>query len=296
MNLSEETLALFRRHLESQGLSRCTEASYLSAVRQFYSRWPDLTAASLKRHREWLLERYRPSTVNARISALNHFLVFLAQQEEDQFQPDPEVPLLPAPREPDEAPYRLLSVRLQQRSFLDSIISEQDYEHLKACLLADGNMEWYFLVHFLGSTGVRVGELVRIKVEHLRLGFMDLYSKGGKVRRVYFPEALCEKANSWCREQGRTSGFLFLNRKGLPLTPRWINSRLKSLAVRYHIDPDTVYPHAFRHRFAKNFLKKFNDISLLADLMGHESIETTRIYLTQSSLEQQEEIDRIVTW
>ena len=68
------------------------------------------------------------------------------------------------------------------------------------------------------------------------------------------------------------------------------------LAKKYRICPDTVYPHSFRHRFAKNFLTKFNDISLLADLMGHESIETTRIYLTRSSDEQRELIDRIVTW
>ena len=59
---------------------------------------------------------------------------------------------------------------------------------------------------------------------------------------------------------------------------------------------EQVYPHSFRHRFAKNFLEKFNDISLLADLMGHESIETTRIYLTRSSEEQQKLIDRVVKW
>ena len=65
---------------------------------------------------------------------------------------------------------------------------------------------------------------------------------------------------------------------------------------RYKINPKTVYPHSFRHRFAKNFLKRFNDISLLADLMGHDSIETTRIYLTRSSQEQKALLDRIITW
>ena len=67
-------------------------------------------------------------------------------------------------------------------------------------------------------------------------------------------------------------------------------------SVAFHICPDTVYPHSFRHRFAKNFLKKYNDIALLADLMGHDSIETTRIYLTRSSAEQKELLDRIITW
>ena len=125
---------------------------------------------------------------------------------------------------------------------------------------------------------------------------MDLYSKGGKVRRIYFPEKLCGEMLSWLDSRQIQTGFIFTNRRGNPITPRGISSQLKVLAKKYRICPDTVYPHSFRHRFAKNFLTKFNDISLLADLMGHESIETTRIYLTRSSDEQRELIDRIVTW
>ena len=101
---------------------------------------------------------------------------------------------------------------------------------------------------------------------------------------------------AWLAREGKVSGFVFTNRRGEQITPRGISSQLKVLAIRYHIPPQTVYPHSFRHRFAKNFLEKFNDISLLADLMGHESIETTRIYLTKSSQEQQKLIDRVVTW
>ena len=100
----------------------------------------------------------------------------------------------------------------------------------------------------------------------------------------------------WYSANGKKSGFLFTNKNGKPLTPRWINLHLKDLAVRYNINPDLVYPHSFRHRFAKNFLGKCNDISLLADLLGHESIETTRIYLTKSTAKQREIIDAIVTW
>lgn len=92
------------------------------------------------------------------------------------------------------------------------------------------------------------------------------------------------------------SGYIFTGRNGQVITARGIRSQLKVLAKRYKIPSEQVYPHSFRHRFAKNFLEKFNDISLLADLMGHESIETTRIYLTRSSEEQQKLIDRVVKW
>jgi len=87
-----------------------------------------------------------------------------------------------------------------------------------------------------------------------------------------------------------------LNRQGKKITTRGIAGQLKVLAKRYELDPAVVYPHSFRHRYAKSFLERFNDIALLADLMGHESIETTRIYLRRTSTEQQEIVDRIVNW
>lgn len=90
--------------------------------------------------------------------------------------------------------------------------------------------------------------------------------------------------------------FLFVNRQGRQITPRGVRDRLKCFAVRYGIDPNTVYPHSFRHRFAKNFLEKTKDIALLADLLGHESVETTRLYLRKSSAEQRKIIDEIITW
>ena len=133
-------------------------------------------------------------------------------------------------------------------------------------------------------------------MEHLLLGHLDLYSKGGKLRRIYLPDVLCQEALDWCLANNRSSGFLFLNRLGKPITPRGIHSQLKAFAHRYGIDPDTVYPHSFRHRFAKNFLAKCSDIALLSDLLGHENIETTRIYLTRSSKEQRALMDELITW
>ena len=124
----------------------------------------------------------------------------------------------------------------------------------------------------------------------------DIYGKGGKVRRIYFPKKMREEAEAWLISEGRESGYLFLNRFGGRITPRGISKQLKSFAEKYSINLAVVYPHSFRHRFAKNFLEKHNDISLLADLMGHESIETTRIYLRKTSSEQREIVDEVVTW
>ena len=100
----------------------------------------------------------------------------------------------------------------------------------------------------------------------------------------------------WLAEENRSSGYLFLNRYGDKITVRGISQQLKNYAEKYGLDKKVVYPHSFRHRYAKNFLEKFNDIALLADLMGHESIETTRIYLRRTASEQQALVDKIVTW
>ena len=129
-----------------------------------------------------------------------------------------------------------------------------------------------------------------------RLGHLDLYSKGGKLRRIYIPKALQDEALSWLSGKHQESGFIFLNKYGDRITTRGISGQLKKLAARYDINPAVVYPHSFRHRFAKSFLERCNDIAFLADLMGHESIETTRIYLRKTSTEQRAIVDDVVDW
>ena len=114
--------------------------------------------------------------------------------------------------------------------------------------------------------------------------------------RIYIPKKLVNETKKWLKEIDKDSGYLFVNKKGNRITTRGIALKLKSCAKKYGIDINVVYPHSFRHRFAKNFLEKFNDISLLADLMGHDSIETTRIYLRRTTTEQKAIVDKIVIW
>ena len=187
-------------------------------------------------------------------------------------------------------------VKAQQKNFLENVISDADYKFLKTKLKADGYDQWYFIVWFMAATGARVSELLQIKAEHVSVGYLDLYSKGGKMRRIYIPKKLCTEATIWLKKRGMTPGYLFTNRTGNCLSTRGIAIQLKHFAENYGINREVVYPHSFRHRFAKNFLEKFNDIALLADLMGHESIETTRIYLRRTASEQQKIVDKVVTW
>ena len=104
------------------------------------------------------------------------------------------------------------------------------------------------------------------------------------------------EATKWLEEKGIQSGYIFLNRFGERITTRGIAQQLKHFAEKYGMNKDVVYPHSFRHRFAKNFLERFNDIALLADLMVHERLETTRIYLRRTANEQQKIVDKVVVW
>lgn len=263
----------FERHLRDINLSENTIASYLFAVKQFNEQYDAVTLKNLRAYKVWLIESYKPKTVNLRLRAINCYLESIGKEK-----------------------WKMPFVRIQQKAFLENVISQEDYEYFKTCLKRDGEKFWYFVIRFMAATGARVSELIQIKVEHIKAGHIDLYSKGGKLRRIYIPMPLKEEALAWLAEKQQESGFIFINRKGTRITTRGIAGQLKKLAIRYQIDPAVVYPHSFRHRFAKSFLEKCNDIAFLADLMGHESIETTRIYLRKTATEQREIVDRIIDW
>lgn len=263
----------FEGYLKEQKLSENTITSYMGAIRQYESKYKKISQKNLISYKVFLIENYKFSTVNLRIRAINCYLEFMGKEN-----------------------WNLQSVRIQHKAYLENVISEADYKYFKSCLRQDGEMYWYFVIHFLASTGARISELLQFKAEHVERGYIDIYSKGGKFRRIYIPSNLQKEAMEWLEELGRVSGFVFLNRYGDRITARGIANQLKILAERYQINPKVVYPHSFRHRFAKSFLERYNDIALLADLLGHENIETTRIYLRKTSTEQREIVNNVVDW
>jgi integrase len=263
----------FEMYLKGTNLAQNTIDAYLFALRQYSEQFSGISKKNLREYKVFLIEKYKPKTVNLRLRAINCYLESIGKEN-----------------------LKMPFVRVQQKAFLENVISEADYEYFKSCLKRDGEMFWYFVIRFLAATGARVSELIQIKAEHVKIGYLDLYSKGGKLRRIYIPKPLREEALSWLNEKHQESGFIFLNKYGNRITTRGISGQLKKLAERYGINPAVVYPHSFRHRFAKSFLERWNDIAFLADLMGHESIETTRIYLRKTATEQQSIVDKIVDW
>lgn len=263
----------FKTFLVHQNLAANTIESYLGSVKMFEQEFSDITKQNLLAFKANLVDKYKGKTVNLRIQGLNKYLEFIGKEK-----------------------LKLKYIVVQAKTYLENVISDADYEFLKNKLWKDRNYEWYFVVRFLGATGARVSELVQFKYEHLERGYIDLYTKAGKIRRVFIPKKLRTKAINYYNSINRTQGYLFLNKQKEQISTRGIAHQLKALAIKYKMNDKVVYPHSFRHRFAKNFLDKRKDIALLADLMGHESIETTRIYLRKTSEEQQEIVDEIIDW
>ena len=261
---------IFLRRLD---LAKNTVSSYVWTVNYFERTYKEFNKKNLLAYKGYLVENFKPQTVNLRLQAINKYLEFIKQDK-----------------------LKLRFIKVQQKNFLENVISNADYKFLKSSLLNDGYKDWYFIVWFMTATGSRVSELLQIKAEHVQIGHLDLYTKGGKMRRIYIPKTLQKEALQWLQERQISTGYIFLNRFGERITTRGIAMQLKHFADKYGLKREVVYPHSFRHRYAKNFLDRFNDIALLADLMGHESIETTRIYLRRTASEQRKIVDKIVNW
>lgn len=271
-------VADFGKRLAKLGYSKDTVDGYTYSVGLLFSVvGVDLSQAKIVEFKEWLVaQSLKPAAVNSRLSGVNKYLEFIGKPG-----------------------WKVKQVKLQQKSFVENVISETDYESLKRCLRRDGNKRGYFLVWTLAATGARISEFLQMKAEHVFKGFFDMYGKGGKMRRVYFPKKLRTALQKYLREEKIETGPIWTNRTTTPgavLTSRGVAGILKKMADKYGIDRTVMHPHGFRHFYAKQFLKRSQDIVFLADLMGHDSLDTTRIYLRKTAAEQAAEVDRIITW
>lgn len=264
----------FCRWMRKNNLSDQTIHSYSRTVEFYQGKYKTISKNSLLAYRNYLIENYCPTTVNQRIQAINKYLEYIHKKS-----------------------LALKSVKVQNKPFLENVISYTDYLYFTKRLKKDGYMKAYFIAKTIACTGARPSETIKFRYDHVENGYMDVHSKGGKIRRIYIPAKLQKELLGWLISEGITTGTIFKNEKGQTITTRGIAKLLKSCAERYKSIPiETIYPYSFRHMFAKKFLEKEYNLVLLADLLGHTSLETTRIYTRMTSAEQYSIVNRVVKW
>ena len=272
--LTPRTIQTYIRHLQTEEKSKATVEKYSRDVRSF-ARWLDGRAITKELTSQWkaslIMQGYAPSSVNAMLSALNSLLEFLDLRE-----------------------CQVKFLKIQRRLFRDASreLTKFDYQQLLNAARDLNRTRLELLIETIGATGIRVSEVAYITVEAARQGKAEISLKG-KVRVILLPGKLCRKLTKFAQKQKTASGAIFRTKNGKEMGRRQIWAELKALCKHDGVDPHKVFPHNLRHLFATVFYQACKDIAKLADLLGHSSIETTRIYLVTSGTEHQKELDRL---
>ena len=268
-HVEHEMLSAFIRHLRTRERSPGTIEKYLRDVRALAD-WLDGAEATRERTASWrdsLLEGgYAPVTVNSMVAAVNQFFAFLGWED-----------------------CKIKALKIQRKLFRDDRreLTREEYERLVAAAHTQGRERLALLLETICSTGIRVSEVKYITVEAARMGRAEISLKG-KLRVILLPGKLCRKLKKYAKAQKTASGEIFLTRSGKSLSRRQIWAEMKRLCKTAGVAPSKVFPHNLRHLFARTFYKVCRDVVKLADVLGHSSIETTRIYLISTGAEHAE--------
>lgn len=214
---------------------------------------------------------YSPSTVNASLAAINDLFTFLGWSD-----------------------CRTHYLKVQHRLFRDAgqELGREDYERLITAARESGRERIALVMETICATGIRVSEVRYITVEAAQEGRTTISLKG-KIRTILLPGKLCRRLLKYVKKQKITSGEIFLTRGGKPMGRCQIWTEMKRLCKKAGVEPSKVFPHNLRHLFATIYDQIYKDIAKLADILGHSSIETTRIYLMTTGQEHRRQLERL---
>ena len=264
--VTKEEIRQFSDALAEEERSAGTIEKYVRDVRRF-AVWLDGEEVSRERTAAWrdgLLERgYAPVTINSMVAAVNQFFTFLGWEE-----------------------CKVKALKIQRRLFRDDRreLTREEYQRLLDAAHGLGRERLALLLETICATGIRVSEVKYITVEAAHAGRAEISLKG-KLRTILLPGKLCRKLKKYARQQKTASGEIFRTRSGKSLSRRQIWAEMKRLCKSAGVAPSKVFPHNLRHLFARTFYKVCRDVVKLADVLGHSSVETTRIYLISTGAE-----------
>lgn len=267
-------IEVFTKKLQAAERSAGTIEKYRRDVQSFIT-WLGARDVSHEAAAEWKqhlqVQGYSPATINSMLVAVNRFFDCMGWQD-----------------------CRVKTLKIQRRLFRQENrnLSKEEYIKLINTACQRGMERLALLMETICATGIRVSEVQYITVEAARQGRTEISLKG-KIRTILLPGKLCRKLLKYARKQKTVSGEIFLTRNGTGLSRKQIWAEMKALCRFAGVEASKVFPHNLRHLFAQTFYRVTHDVAKLADLLGHSSIETTRIYLIATGAEHEGLINKL---
>ena len=262
MKITLNQILQYKEYLINEEKSEVTVEKYIRDIQTFY-RWlndRELTKQVVLEYKNELVDSYAPTSVNSVIAALNGFFTYNEWYG-----------------------LKVKSLKLQRALFCKSEkeLTKQEYDRLLKAAREKNNERLNLIMQTICSTGIRVSELSYVTVSAIEQGQTQVKLKG-KIRVVIFTKELCRILKKYIKEQGITSGAVFVTRSGKPIDRHTIWKSMKKLCESANVAPEKVFPHNLRHLFARTFYGLQKDIVRLADILGHSNVNTTRVYTIEN--------------
>lgn len=264
----------FEEYLIQEEREKATIGKYLRDAECFLV-WlgnRELSKKQVVLWKEELTEKqYFPITINGKLAAINKLLLSLGKPE-----------------------CRVKYLKIQRRLFrsTERDLTKEEYNRLVETAFSDGKERLALLMESICATGIRVSEVRYLTVETAEAGRAEISLKG-KIRTILIPGKLCRKLLKYAKKQKIASGEIFLTRSGKSMSRHQIGTEMKALCAQAKVQPSKVFPHNLRHLFARAFYRACRDVVRLAGILGHSSIETTRIYLITTGIEYRKQMSRL---
>ncbi len=270
--ITESIISNFKIYLQNEEKSTNTIEKYIRDVKAFsdYANGIDVTKETVIAYKNKLIgESYAVRSINSMIASLNSLFVFAGWED-----------------------LKVKSIKLQRQIYCpeEKELTKAEYLRLVNTAKQKGNERLNLLIQTICGTGIRVSELQYITVEAVKCG-KAIVSLKGKTRSVFIVRDLQRKLLRYAAEQGIKSGAIFITRNGKPMSRTNIWREMKNLCEQADVNPDKVFPHNLRHLFARTFYGIEKDIAKLADILGHSSINTTRIYIITTGNEHRQRME-----
>ena len=272
--LTSEAIQNFKKYLKEEEKSKNTIEKYMRDVWEFttYMNGAEITKESVIAYKDKLIyKNYAVRSINSMLASLNSLFSFLNWMD-----------------------CRVKSIKLQRQIYCpeEKELTKAEYMRLVNTAKQKGNERLNLILQTICGTGIRVSELQYITVEAVKNG-EAIVSLKGKTRSVFIVKELQKKLLRYAAEQGITSGTIFITRTGRPMSRTNIWREMKSLCESAGVNPQKVFPHNLRHLFARTFYGIEKDIAKLADILGHSSINTTRIYIISTGDEHRRRMENM---